>query len=233
MASANANTGLTQFLAGAAAKYGIDPSILTGAAKLPTYGTTTSKNAQGGTTKTTTSRSVGQVLAPLLGTNNPLYLSGVFKNAPDVTSTTTPAPAAPQLPNMPAAAAPSPPVHINPTTGQTIPLPGLKPAAMGSVGPVTPASLQSLAKARGWDQNEVNSWLRVIQMESGGSTTAQNPKSSAYGIAQFINGPSEYAQYGGDANTQAGQLTAMANYIKQRYGTPSAAVAFHLQHNWY
>jgi hypothetical protein len=63
--------------------------------------------------------------------------------------------------------------------------------------------------------------------------TARNPSSGAYGLAQFINGPSEYFQYGGNPNTAVGQLTAMMNYIRQRYGDPNAAWAHEIAHNWY
>jgi hypothetical protein len=69
--------------------------------------------------------------------------------------------------------------------------------------------------------------------ESGWSTTARNPSSGAYGIAQFINGPSEYYQYGGNPNTAAGQILGFYNYIRQRYGSPSAAWAHEVNFGWY
>jgi hypothetical protein len=52
-------------------------------------------------------------------------------------------------------------------------------------------------------------------------------------MAQFIDGPSEYAEYGGNSTTAAGQSVAMCNYIKQRYGTPVVAWAFHLANGYY
>jgi hypothetical protein len=69
--------------------------------------------------------------------------------------------------------------------------------------------------------------------EAGFNLTAKNPSSNAYGMAQFINGPSEYYQYGGDPNTAAGQATAMLNYIAQRYGDPIAAWAHEQNYGWY
>jgi hypothetical protein len=69
--------------------------------------------------------------------------------------------------------------------------------------------------------------------EAGFSTTAQNPSSGAYGMAQFINGPSEYALYGGNSTTAAGQAVGMVNYIKSRYGTPAAAWAHEQAFGWY
>ena len=69
--------------------------------------------------------------------------------------------------------------------------------------------------------------------EAGWNMTAVNPSSGAYGLAQFINGPAEYFQYGGDPNTALGQLTAMLNYIGQRYGSPNAAWAHEQSSHWY
>jgi hypothetical protein len=91
---------------------------------------------------------------------------------------------------------------------------------------------QGLLAAYGWN----GQWaaLNAVAMrESGWSLTARNPSSGAYGIAQFINGPSEYYQYGGNPNTVAGQVIAFFNYIRQRYGNPSAAWGHELAYGWY
>jgi hypothetical protein len=117
-----------------------------------------------------------------------------------------------------------------------IPSAGQVTAAGGSgtaVGQVTYSDLNAIAKQHGWDASEVAAWVGVIIKESGGILTAQNSTSDAYGIAQFINGPSEYAQYGGNSTTVIGQLTSMANYIEERYGTPSAALAHENSNDWY
>ena len=45
--------------------------------------------------------------------------------------------------------------------------------------------------------------------------------------------PSEYAQYGGNAGTAAGQITGFLNYVSQRYGTPAAAWAHEEKYHWY
>jgi len=79
-----------------------------------------------------------------------------------------------------------------------------------------------------------NCLVNVINAESGGNLTAQNPSSSAYGIAQFINGPSEYATYGGNSTTVLGQMPAMINYIKQRYpSAPCEAWGHEQADHWY
>lgn len=91
-----------------------------------------------------------------------------------------------------------------------------------------------LARAHGWSGAQVQDWYGVEQVEDGSlSLTATNPSSGAYGLAQFINGPSDYAKYGGSAGSLVGQLTAMANYIAQRYGNPSNALAHERAFNWY
>ena len=101
------------------------------------------------------------------------------------------------------------------------------------IGDVTSGDLQSLAAEHGWGASEIAAWVAVIAKESGGRLTATNPSSGAYGIAQGITGPSWYAAHGGDSTTVIGQLTAMANYITQRYGTPSAALEHENTAGWY
>jgi hypothetical protein len=90
--------------------------------------------------------------------------------------------------------------------------------------------VQTIAGHLGWS---VSDWDKVISRESGGSLTAQNPTSKAYGIAQFIQGPSEYYQWGGNPSTISGQLIAMANYMASRYGNPTNAWAHEVKFGWY
>ena len=107
------------------------------------------------------------------------------------------------------------------------------PASSATQGNATFADLEAIGKSMGWSGSQLAAWWQVITLESGGRLTAQNPTSNAYGIAQFINGASEYYTYGGNPDTVTGQLTAMANYIKQRYGTPTAALAHENANHWY
>jgi hypothetical protein len=111
-------------------------------------------------------------------------------------------------------------------------------AIRGALGGVSGSAASAQAYARsilsayGWG----NQWapLNAVAMrESGWSMTATNPSSGAYGIAQFINGPSEYYQYGGNPGTVAGQVIAFFNYIRQRYGSPSGAWQHELNYGWY
>jgi hypothetical protein len=73
----------------------------------------------------------------------------------------------------------------------------------------------------------------VEMREAGYNLHAQNPSSGAYGVAQFINGPSEYYQWGGNPNTFAGQFAGMFNYIRSRYRNPDNAAAHERAFNWY
>jgi hypothetical protein len=93
--------------------------------------------------------------------------------------------------------------------------------------------MKSMAASVGWTGAQWTALNAVEMREAGYDLTATNPSSGAYGLAQFINGPSEYAQYGGNSTTAAGQITAMINYIAQRYGEPSAALDHEIQYNWY
>jgi phage-related protein len=95
------------------------------------------------------------------------------------------------------------------------------------------AALQSAAAKLGWTGSEWVALNNVEMREAGYNLTAQNPTSGAYGMAQFINGAAEYAQYGGNSTTAAGQATAMVNYIAQRYGDPIAAWEHEESASWY
>jgi hypothetical protein len=117
---------------------------------------------------------------------------------------------------------------------------GPGPAAGGAValpGGGSAAANQALGKrmaaAVGWVGAMWNALNGVEMLEAGWNTTAQNPGSGAYGIAQFINGPSEYAQYGGNSATAGGQIAGFINYIKARYGNPEAAYSHELSYHWY
>jgi len=93
--------------------------------------------------------------------------------------------------------------------------------------------MKSMAASAGWTGAQWQDLYNVEMREAGFNLNAKNPGSGAYGLAQFINGPSEYAQYGGNSTTARGQITGMLNYIKQRYGTPAGAWQHEQQFGWY
>jgi hypothetical protein len=104
----------------------------------------------------------------------------------------------------------------------------------GGLGAGPGGSVEAVARALfPWPSFMWAAFNAVEMREAGYSLTAQNPTSGAYGVAQFINGPSEYYSYGGNPFTAAGQFTAMFNYIRQRYGNPLGAWAHELNFGWY
>jgi hypothetical protein len=105
-------------------------------------------------------------------------------------------------------------------------------AAGGAAG-VVQKLMQQMAAARGWTGAQWNALNAVEMREAGYNMRARNPGSGAYGLAQFINGPSEYATYSGNVNTASGQITGMLNYIAQRYGTPARAWQHEMSFGWY
>ena len=102
------------------------------------------------------------------------------------------------------------------------------------------AQLVAIAKRKGWS---VNDWLAVIGLESGGNPASVNSETGAYGIGQLnpenASNPrsprpgstaSKYPGYDGSASEQ---INAMASYIENTYGTPTAALAAEHTKGWY
>lgn len=101
--------------------------------------------------------------------------------------------------------------------------------------PQTPREIgRSIAAEFGWTGAQ---WVALEDLwtrESGWNPRAQNPTSTAYGIAQFLD--STWAGYGiPKTSDPALQVRAGCRYIRARYGTPSNALAFwHRQSpHWY
>ena len=89
--------------------------------------------------------------------------------------------------------------------------------------------VQSVADQFGWGSGAQWSALsRIIQKESSWNPSAANPSSSARGLFQMIaaNRSAPYTDV-------AGHSREGLNYIKNRYGTPAKALAFHNRNNWY
>lgn len=92
-----------------------------------------------------------------------------------------------------------------------------------------------LAAGMGWTgkQWEALDYLWGVR-ESGWNNRAKNPSSGAYGIAQALPAdkyPAAGQESGGsDAHTQ---ILWGLRYIKQRYGSPEAAVQHENEFGWY
>lgn len=86
-----------------------------------------------------------------------------------------------------------------------------------------------IAKGKVLEQYRSNhEWQALFTLwnrESRWDYTADNPRSSAYGIPQMLKMPKD--------TPMVRQIDLGLKYIKHRYGSPSRALAFHNQNGWY
>lgn len=115
-------------------------------------------------------------------------------------------------------------------------------APLGDTGASSASAAQNQATAKQvLDQMGLSSWtsgqewedlVSLWNQESGWNSNAQNPTSTAYGIAQFLN--TTWATVGGTKTSDpATQIKDGIEYIEQRYGSPSMAWAHETANNWY
>jgi len=117
-------------------------------------------------------------------------------------------------------------------------------------GPIQQYARKLMAQHGFTGAQEWGDFVKLVMSESGWNPHIKNPSSGAYGIAQALGHGNSNTQgtesnnYGGwgltDQQARAAnsgnaywQLVWMMNYIKQKYGTPSAAWAFHVANNSY
>jgi Transglycosylase SLT domain len=106
-------------------------------------------------------------------------------------------------------------------------------------GPVpSPQSFQthmSQAVKMGVPASWVPALTELIRRESSFNPRAKNPKSTAYGYGQFLKSTrSAYEKKTGlDYDNPVHQIVMMAQYVKDRYGTPEKALAFWDRNKWY
>lgn len=117
-----------------------------------------------------------------------------------------------------------------------------QPQTTGESGGLAANSLGKYALSKfaqfGWGEAELAALTDLWNRESGnpkaGSTAitwnpaAANPTSSARGIAQKMT-----SIHGAIEPTPQGQIDWGLQYISGRYGSPSAALAFHKRNGWY
>lgn len=101
------------------------------------------------------------------------------------------------------------------------------PAQSGSA-----AAAQAFASAQlgnfGWGQDQMPDLIKLWNQESGWNDNAVNKSSGAYGIPQALGHGHPY-----NLGDYANQVLWGLNYIKGRYGSPDAAWAHEMSHNWY
>lgn len=84
----------------------------------------------------------------------------------------------------------------------------------------------------GWSDADFAALVDLWNKESGWNPRAQNPTSTAYGIAQFLN--STWGGVGFEKSSDYRvQIDAGLAYIKRRYGSPQAALAFWNRRRYY
>jgi len=103
--------------------------------------------------------------------------------------------------------------------------------------PANPTAAQATAKAMlasfGFASSQWSCLYSLWERESTWNVYAENAASGAYGIPQALPGD-KMASAGADWQTDAAtQIKWGLGYIKDRYGTPSAAWAFWQNNGWY
>lgn len=112
-----------------------------------------------------------------------------------------------------------------------------KAAAKPAVLVDDPAAAQAYASGQlgsfGWGADQMNCLTLLWERESSWLTSAENPSSGAYGIAQSL--PAEkMASTGGDwATNYKTQITWGLSYIQGRYGSPCGAWGHSEAVGWY
>lgn len=100
--------------------------------------------------------------------------------------------------------------------------------------PITPAAervegyIAAAFKWEGvdWDKAEADAMLAICWLESRYDPNCQNPDSTAFGLWQLLD--STWADVGiAKTNNPTLQTIAAVRYVRDRYGTPSAALEFH------
>ena len=142
-----------------------------------------------------------------------------------------PAPPAPDAPPAPAPA-PAPPPDPTPAPPPVVVAPSIPGGAVND-----PAGAKSYAAGRlsafCWGQDQFQCLAQLWTKESNWLTTATNPYSGAYGIAQALP-PGKYASAGSDWLTSyRTQIEWGLGYIRDRYGSPCGAWNHSVQYNWY
>jgi hypothetical protein len=93
--------------------------------------------------------------------------------------------------------------------------------------------VRSIASQHGWgdgEQWEALQW--IIQKESSWNINAQNKRSTAYSLFQFLD--QTWKSYGCIKNNDVENVTQCGiKYIKKRYGTPVEAKVHHIRKGWY
>lgn len=83
-----------------------------------------------------------------------------------------------------------------------------------------------------WGEAQWAHFEDLIERESSWNSEAKNPKSTAYGLGQFLNSTWDDV---GCVKTKDPyiQINCTISYVEQRYETPHGAIKFHNKKNYY
>jgi hypothetical protein len=148
-------------------------------------------------------------------------------NAAAFAAAQKPAPAPPAVPGVPAPA----PVPT-PATPPVVVVPSVPGGAVNDPAGAKNYAAGQLA-AYDWGQDQFQCLASLWTKESNWLTTATNPYSGAYGIAQALPA-SKYGTAGNDWLTSyRTQVNWGLSYIADRYGSPCGAWNHSVANNWY
>ncbi|MET3164724.1 UNVERIFIED_ORG: putative nucleic acid-binding Zn-ribbon protein [Arthrobacter sp. UYEF10] len=140
-----------------------------------------------------------------------------------------PAPAPPAVPGVPA---PAPVPSPTPVPPPVVVVPSVPGGAVNDPAGAKNYAAGQLA-AHGWGQDQFQCLASLWTKESNWLTTATNPSSGAYGIAQALPA-SKYGTAGSDWLTSyRTQVNWGLSYIADRYGSPCGAWNHSVAKNWY
>lgn len=92
---------------------------------------------------------------------------------------------------------------------------------------------EAMAARKGWTGKQWDDLKALWARESGWQTNADNPTSSAYGIPQILTSYHSADWFRKFKDDPAFQIKRGLNYIRERYGNPSAALQHSDQTGWY
>lgn len=93
------------------------------------------------------------------------------------------------------------------------------------------AVFNQIVSEKGISQSDADKWEYIIQKESGFDSSATNPSSGAYGLAQSL--PASKMASHGDIHSPRVQLEWMYDYMVDRYQSISGAYQHSVNTGWY
>lgn len=96
-------------------------------------------------------------------------------------------------------------------------------------------NIKVYAERRVGEEFGLNEWQHfntIVVRESGWNELAQNPRSTAFGLCQFLNMTWRSTAYLKTSDPYE-QVEACIEYVRERYHTPYKAKIFHDRKNWF